>query len=215
MKFAIGIPTLNRVDLLYPSVLLYKKDFPDAQIYILDNGNQDTTALSKLVNVHVLKNETNIGVAASWNMLCGLIFEKHPYALILNDDIYLGKRQDDVQSFFEKKKHKAALLRPSIDWCAFVLPKSVFEKVGKFDECFYPAYYEDRSYEYRMKLLGVPMIKTPFLNPYVYRFGQSMEKSPDIQDAGLKNKELYIQMWGGEPEREKFKIPYDGLVKSL
>ena len=41
MKFAIGIPTLNRYDLLKPSLMLYlQRDFPTIDIFIMDNGNQ-------------------------------------------------------------------------------------------------------------------------------------------------------------------------------
>jgi hypothetical protein len=41
MNFAIGIPTLNRADLLVPSLLKYINDFPGVKIFVLDNGNQD------------------------------------------------------------------------------------------------------------------------------------------------------------------------------
>ena len=39
MKFAIGIPTLNRYDLLKPCLMLYERDFPNIDIFVLDNGN--------------------------------------------------------------------------------------------------------------------------------------------------------------------------------
>ncbi len=39
-SFAIGIPTLNRWDLLMPTLHLYVADFPHTKIYVVDNGNQ-------------------------------------------------------------------------------------------------------------------------------------------------------------------------------
>lgn len=201
--FSIGIPTLNRIDLLMPCLIMYKRDFPDVKIYVLDNGRQNI----KIEGVTVVESETNIGVAASWNLLCDLIFKDSECALILNDDIYLGKKKFDIDKVLTNKKHKNKFLRATVDWCAFILPKSVWQKVGKFDECFFPAYYEDKSYEYRMKLLGVPMIKTPDLNPYLYKSSQTLEKEPSLLEATKKNKQKYIDMWGGEPEREKFKVP--------
>jgi len=83
MKFQIGIPTLNRFDLLMPSLLMYSNQFPDTKIYILDNGNQkimqsdfikNSPKLSK--NLVVIEKEQNIGVGASWNILCDEIFKE-------------------------------------------------------------------------------------------------------------------------------------------
>jgi GT2 family glycosyltransferase len=141
--------------------------------------------------------------------MCDRIFyqDNCDYALILNDDIYLGKKMLDIIEIIAKYPDK--FIRSFADWSIFILPKSVYEKVGKFDECFYPAYYEDKSYEYRMKLMGVPMIKRPELNPYVYESSKTIEKDYSIFEASKKNKQKYIEMWGGEPEREKFKTPYN------
>ena len=46
--FAIGIPTLNRADLLNPVLKKYAADFPDTKIYVVDNGNQDIDFFSSL-----------------------------------------------------------------------------------------------------------------------------------------------------------------------
>ena len=81
--------------------------------------------------------------------------------------------------------------------------------MGKFDECFFPAYYEDNSYAYRMKLNRVVHLKTPLLNPYLYRSSMTLEKDYSILDARKKNLQLYIKMWGGEPMKEKFLKPYN------
>ena len=201
MKFAIGIPTLNRYDLLLPSLLLYTKDFPEVKIYVLDNGNQNIT---KRFNTEVIVAE-NLSVAASWNYLCVEIFKQHENALILNDDIYLGRKTADIEDLLSKKKHKGALIKATPDWCAFLLPKKIYETVGAFDERFTPAYYEDKDYEYRMKLKKIPVVKTPTLNPYVYRSSQTLEKLPSIIDGSILNKQRYINKWGGEPNNEKFK----------
>ena len=53
------------------------------------------------------------------------------------------------------------------------------------------------------------MYKSPELNPYVYANSKSLEKDLSILELSKKNKSLYIEMWGGEPEREKFKTPYN------
>jgi len=206
MKFEIGIPTLNRADLLIPTLLLYRKDFPDTKIHILDNGKQGLKErYNKIADIE--ESETNIGVAASWNFLCDKIFQTSDYALILNDDVYMRKNAQDIEDIITKKQNKGCFLRMPKDWCAFILSKKIWEKVGRFDEEFFPAYYEDKSYEYRMKLAGVPMTKTPSLIPYIYKSSMTIDKDASIYEASKINKQRYIDMWGGEPTQEKFKTP--------
>jgi GT2 family glycosyltransferase len=207
IEIGYGIPTYNRYDLLQSNLLLYARDFGLAQehdnFYIVDNGNQNIG----FTYGTILRQENNIGVGASWNIICDMVFKKCTHAVILNDDIYLGLNTHVIKRIIERKPE--SLIRATPDWCAFIIPKSVYEKVGKFDECFYPAYYEDNSYEYRMKLKGVHMFKTPELNPHIYLASQSLEKDPSILESSKKNKKLYIEMWGGEPEREKYKTPFN------
>lgn len=210
IKIGYGIPTYNRYDILQSNLLLYARDFDlaarhDGYIFcIVDNGNQDVAFNYS----DIFRNNKNKGVGASWNQICDRLFAKGcTHIVILNDDIYLGKRWHEIRDLILKKPE--SLIRASIDWCAFIIPKSIYEKVGKFDECFYPAYYEDKSYEYRMKLKGVNMYKTPDLIPYEYRSSSSLEKDPSILEYSKKNKKLYIEMWGGEPEREKYKTPFN------
>lgn len=207
IKIGFGIPTYNRYDLLQSNLLLYSRDFSlgndHDDFYIVDNGNQNIG----FTYGKILKQSKNIGVGASWNLICDRVFENCTHAVILNDDIYLGINTHVIKRIIERKPE--SLIRATPDWCAFIIPKTLYNKVGKFDECFYPAYYEDKSYEYRMKLKGASMYVTPELNPHIYKSSQSIEKDPSILDYSKKNKKLYIEMWGGEPEREKFKSPFN------
>lgn len=202
IRLGVGIPTYNRYDLLEQYLRKYRSDFPSSHIYIVDNGNQNIILQD---NLFVIKNDRNLGVGASWNQLCKKIFENYEYALILNDDIYLGRVYEQIISLADKKK--AQFIRATPDWCVFLIHRDTYKKVGSFDECFYPAYYEDKSYEYRMRLAGVPILKHPDLNPIVYQSSKTLEKEPKILEQAKRNKRLYIQMWGGEPGKEKLKKP--------
>jgi len=211
MKFAIGIPTLNREDLLLTSLLVYGGiDFRDVDIYVLDNGNQNIPQLRD--SIHIINKTSNIGVGASWNELINTIFKKYDNALILNDDVYLGKKTNDIEELIKKNKNRG-LLRSTMDWCSFIMTKEIWNLVGEFDECFFPAYYEDKSYEYRMKLKNVMPIKSVALNPFIYKQSMTIEKMPSIIDYSIKNKSLYIDMWGGEPHLEKYITPFNNKKK--
>lgn len=215
-KFGIGIPTLNRADLLIPALQSYVTDFPATPIYVIDNGNQKELnsffgfeiLQSKSPNLYILTMDKNKGVAGSWNIICKKIFEENDFAIILNDDIYWGKREPEVNQFIDKYG-KYPLLSNPIDWCNFIIPKSTFDVIGAFDETFYPAYCEDNDYVYRMKLKGMTPYKSPFLLPVVHRASQTLEKDHSISGAYIKNKKRYIQKWGGEPDFEVYKTPFN------
>lgn len=201
-KYAIGIPTINRLDLLYPAMLYYETDFPKTEKFIVDNGNQDLGWNLYKVNATIIENEKNVGVAASWNQLCKAIFKEHEYALILNDDIYLGRQEWQLNSFFtwlELNPNADFFLGPR-DWCAFLVSKKCYEDVGEFDERFFPAYYEDNDYAMRMKLMGKKMEIVPFLDPAVFRVSESIKKDSGIK--GDESKKEYIKKWGGLPGEE-------------
>ncbi len=212
IDIGIGIPTLNRKDLLLPSLMLYANDFPDTRIHVIDNGAQGIQQACGTIskNIFVYEQEKNKGVAASWNMLCKQIFKTCDYALILNDDIYLGRSKNDIEQLLtEKKKKPLYLCTP--DWSVFIIPKETFDKIGGFDERFFPAYYEDDDYLYRMKIKGMMPYRTPILNPVVYRNCMTSKLNHSIADAAFENKKRYVEKWGGEPTKEKFVKPIKQL----
>jgi GT2 family glycosyltransferase len=208
-KFAIGIPTINRLDLLHPALLFYLRDFPTTKIFIIDNGKQNIDSKIKHPNIIVTESETNLGVAMSWNLLCEKIYENHDYALILNDDIYLGRTEWEINALLTNPDFKSDFYVGTHDWCSFILPNKTFKQVGEFDNLFFPAYYEDNDYAYRMKLLGMKYLSIPYLHPYLYKASQTIEKDSSLRSNILANKDRYIEKWGGEPSREKFKTPYN------
>lgn len=206
-KFAIGIPTYNRFDLLHPALLFYIRDYPTTKIFVVDNGKQNISDKIKHPNIEVIENESNIGVANSWNVLCKKIYEEHDYAIILNDDIYLGRKDWEIDNLLTNYKKDFYVTMQ--DWCVFILPKSTFKEVGEFDGGFFPAYYEDNDYHYRMKLNNKSFFQIPFLNPFLYQASQTIEKEPSLRQMIQKNKDRYISKWGGEPKKETFKRPFN------
>lgn len=205
--FAIGIPTINRWDLLRPSLNKYVGiDFPGVDIYIIDNGNQGIKgAYDEYPNVHIIEMESNLGVAASWNMLCDLIFKKYKFAFILNDDVYSGLNTGQVNTFL----YVDAMVSGKKEWCSFILPQSVFNKVGRFDEEFFPAYYEDNDYAYRMRLANVVVMYDGRLTPEIYQRSSSVTKDPSLNSTFKRNMQYFEDKWGGAPGKETFTVPFN------
>jgi len=206
--FGIGIPTLNRYDLLLPALHFYAlNDFPNTEIHIIDNGNQGIeNKYGERVKIYETKDQ-NLSVAGSWNRLCQKIFAKSEYAVILNDDVYLGRKEFEIEMLLNQQFYDLYL--SMCEWSVFIIPKKTYIKVGMFDEEFNPAYYEDNDYMYRMKLAKKSIFKIPFLNPVVYKNSQTMEKQPNIMSYARVSKSRYISKWGGEPNREKYITPFN------
>jgi len=209
MSFAIGIPTLNRADLLLPTLAKYvTEDFKNIEIHIIDNGKQDLSFLMIFPNVIVYEQDHNIGVAASWNKLCKIIFKKHNHALILNDDVYLGYNTNVVNSVIEKYEY--SLVQSYVSWSVILMSKYMYDYIGDFDETFYPAYYEDSDYLYRMKLKGIRQDVEAELNPQTVRISMTQERDPELVNASMEaNRLRYIEKWGNSPLLETFLTPYN------
>lgn len=208
MNFAIAIATVNRADLLVPTLNKYVQDFPNVEIHVYDNGNQQLPASFGGGKVFIY-NEGNKGVAGAWNFLLSKIFENHKYALILNDDVYLGLTEQHIDKFLLRNANEQ-FIATMYDWSVFIMPHNTWSRIGTFDESFYPAYCEDSDYEYRMKLAGIEVFKTPEIFPQTYRVSMTTHKEPEkYRHLFAKNKVIYRKKWGGDPGEEKFKKAFN------
>ena len=205
MRFAVGIPTINRADLLNEALEKYFIDFPNADILILDNGNQDI--IKRKENFKIFRTSKNFGVAKSWNFLCKQAYKKVDYILMLNDDIYLGKNQKDISKFI--KRTSFDLVHSENHFCSYILPKCIYEETI-FDENFYPAYFEDNDFKYRLLLKKKKIVKSSFLNPVVYRNSMTIMKDRELNNKFMDNQNYYIEKWGGLPKEEIYTEPFNG-----
>jgi GT2 family glycosyltransferase len=202
IKLVVAIPTINRADLLNEALAKYFEDFKDTHIAICDNGNQDI--LTREENFMIYRPTENLGVSGSWNMLMDYS-EKlgATHVLILNDDIYLGRTQHEVKMII-KNNPTADFINSFQNWCSFILKIDMWKKVGGFDTEFFPAYFEDNSFDYKMTMADAKKSWTSFLDPIVYRNSMTIAKDPTLNSRFMQNRQMYIDMWGGLPTQEKF-----------
>ena len=206
IKLVVAIPTINRADLLNEALTKYFEDFKDTHIAICDNGNQDI--LTREENFMIYRPQENLGVAKSWNMLIDYSDKiGATHVLMLNDDIYLGKTESEL-NFLIKKNLDADFINSFHNWCSYILTIDIWKKAGKFDEEFFPAYFEDNSFDYKMTLVGARKTWTSFLDPIVYRNSMTIAKDPTLNQKFMQNKQMYINMWGGLPSEEKYKTKF-------
>lgn len=209
--FAVGIPTLNRRDLLEEALKSYEQDFPTTRIFIVDNGDQ---GINDTKNVTVFRPGRNMGVAASWNLLCNNIFTTYDYSVILNDDIVWGVKENEMISHIISlfTWFNYGFVKSEKEWSFFAMSKNTFTLVGQFDEKYFPAYFEDNDYSYRMQLAGINTYSSESFNPIVYRNSMTWNLDRTLNLNFMGNREYYIRKWGGLPGAEIFNIPFNGAI---
>lgn len=207
MKLIIGIPTLNRADLLNEALEKYFEDFKDTNIFIVDNGNQ--SIITREEKFAIYRPAENLGVAKSWNMIMDYADKLNAtHVLMLNDDIYLGRTEHEIKMVLQNNQN-ADFINSFHNWCSYILTIDIWKKAGKFDEEFFPAYFEDNSFDYKMTLINAKKTWTSFLDPFVYRNSMTIAKDPTINNRFAQNRAKYIDMWGGLPTEEIYKTKFN------
>jgi GT2 family glycosyltransferase len=179
----VGVPTLNRYDLLERLITSMETGTvrPDGYA-IVDNGNRlrdqltrrdwfadfklhaDFTPSSERRFVYLTsgsgfdqhkgEHAGNMGVAASWNHILKT-FEWFPNVILSGDDIVV--EPDTIEKMVrhaERSKSLFIIAKGASSWAFFLQKPELARKIGYYDEKFWPAYYEDNDYHRRMLLAG-------------------------------------------------------------
>lgn len=114
------------------------------------------------------------------------------------------------------------------DMSFFLLRKKTWEKIGRFDENFKPAYFEDNDYHARIELAGGYIMR--YTGSLVFHYGGMTQYHPQNPQDGVvvgtdaykKNAEFFLAKWGHEPVHTKeemlvhyYKTPFNDPILSL
>lgn len=224
MKVTLCIPTIRRFDLLHECIIAALNNTrPPDKISIIDNSGGLFTvdgwrtmieqASDKIIDV--ITPNHNKGVAGSWNTFL------HTYEdmmLISNDDVifdpYLIEEMIKAWNtnpecmFFYPAASNASM------FAVYAMRKNLFTTVGNFDENFYPAYFEDNDYNYRMRIYGYTE-KCVESAHYTHK-GSATIKSYSDKEMNKHHKTFqqlaryYKEKWGGLPNEEIYTEPFVG-----
>lgn len=134
------VPILNRYDLL--ENMLNSINYPIDNIFIIDNGGEFKTDR----DVKVLNMPANLGLSASWNL--GIkCFPHVKYWLFASaDTIWSETALQEIDNISGSDK----LILTNDAYGCFSVGENVIEKIGLFDEYFYPIYFEDNDFHERV-----------------------------------------------------------------
>lgn len=222
MKVGIVIVVLRGLDYQLLVKSIYSSG-DDVNYYVYYHGRDiyDAKVLSEFFsryNAKVFLHMMNRGLSRSWNdgiinafddacEICVLanddcFFEKEAFASLL--DAY---KESEGDIFYVMSKELDALVHSG--FALTILTPRLVEKIGYFDENFFPAYYEDIDYVIRIRLSGLREVT--FSDVVIYHVRNGSTKNDKFREmidySKLVNREYIIRKWGNGSERGE---PYFG-----
>lgn len=218
----IGIPVLNRGDLLLRCVESF--DLPVGTLVIINNGRDHLVeAACRRIqrempigrNTIVVTPSYNLGVAASWNLMCSVYPELEYHMLVGSDMQFSPGALKSFHEFTLERLTTHAMIRCFQGYGVLALTQRGIENVGGFDESIYPAYFEDNDHHRRLRLLGE--LDTDISIPLIHGehdHGSCTVKSDPVFASRCgacfgNNQSYYIRKWGGAPHQETFSTPFN------
>lgn len=198
MKFVVAITVFRQYELLPEAVeAIWSSTLQPNAIVVFDNGG----TCPDVYGASVWRQRQHLGLAGSINQVHSCFHSFQDFTCIIqNDDLVVAP------DTFEKM---LAVPAPAVVTCdgfvCFREDAEIAQKVGKWDESFWPAYYEDADFVQRCYLAGV---KITNLGPIYKKHGnhggwpyQHMTPAEKAEfDAQVEaNKKRFIAKWGGMP----------------
>lgn len=204
----MGIPVLNRVDLLRKC--LASIDYPVGRLVVIDNsgtGKFGDLASDVRYDALIVDPPSNLGVAASWNFTIRTTADA-PWWLLANADIEFAP--DDLNVLHEwMDAQTGPAIGMLVEFGAFAINAACVETVGFFDENYVPIYCEDTDYRRRCLLAGVPLTTLPSRTTHVGSVSYQGKHAPDNARTYPQNVAYYRAKWGGWIGEERYATPFD------
>ncbi len=215
----LGIPTLNRYDLLDKLIASAEAGTVKPSRYIIiDNGGRLGETNFNLDNERLLvvSPGKNLGVAASWNQILQLAGGEQ--VVISNDDIEL--EPDALEKFERAAAEGHEFIGACGGWALFSQSAAVTARIGLYDENFGMAYYEDCDYLLRLRAAGIPVHDLGYIGAHVGNastHGGTGETQAAVAHSRERNYAYFVAKWGadsprwGNPHVKNFDEPFNGL----
>jgi hypothetical protein len=216
-------------------------DYPIENFIIINNNPHLLTRELDIIvkkshkfikNLKVYHMPYNLGCSEGWNLIIKS-FMFSPYWIICNDDVSFTPglleemniaAQDKEVGMIHQKEVNLRYLEKFGTYELFLIKDWVVEKYGFFDTNFYPAYFED--FDYMFRLIDEPIKIVNKLNKKLYHgdtdnyniSGQNTNKSDEkvnirLTLAKYNNFKYFIKKWNCYPEdidiNKKYKYPFN------
>ena len=227
----------NNLDLTRQTLRAALKQDVPVEVILVDNASSDGTKdwamaiAAKMGNVVVSILAKQCSLAECWNRALKNVWQAGGmHALVLNNDVIISpptykileSTGHDFVTTVSVDNEEQFILPPELDgpgrperphpnFSGFLIRKSCWDKVGPFNESYYPAYCEDAEYHVRMHRAGIRAvcIDLPMLHigngANTLRFADPAAAAI-IRRGADRNRERFLERYGcvpGEPEYEE------------
>jgi hypothetical protein len=164
------------------------------------------------LNTFVVDNtETNRGVAASWNLGIDEMERRGAdWLIIVSAAIRFGPPGglDFLAALDEHLDALAVEAAQGIGWHLIAINKRTFERIGRFDENFYPAYFEDIDFGRRMWIeFDQEQWPRTFADVSIAGTSHGVDLGGAVVNNGVLAK-YYRWKWGGDKGYETHTKPF-------
>lgn len=221
MKYMLGTNSFSNNNLLEKCVNSWYGDI--YKVVYFDGANYENV-FSEFFNKGIDKkldyyfgDKVHIGCGAGWNKIMNYCFNEKGFDTLImvgSDTEMKPNFIEDIIWDFEERKLEFAT-HTLFSFTCWMMTKNCFEKIGYWDENFFPAYHEDCDYDYRRKLANINFsIVGHFNYDFFNHYGSATIKTnPDFEQRNHKtfvmNVEYYKYKWGGLPCQETYLTPYN------
>lgn len=200
------------------------------RVIVIDN-TQDGAIAKVAANVHAsVAMRRNAGVAASWNwgvrvaLAAGAEFVTLCSTSVRFDDG--AQRLCKTADLFAENGQMPWGFESLLGWKMITLGRRTLETVGPFDERFWPAYFEDNDYIWRMRCAGIlepagadrSLRKIPWIGALDYPVVEDAHaiKNVDGLEVDFVALQAYYELkWGGPPGEELFTEPQTEPIRQI
>lgn len=186
----LGVLCIRRYDLLddFVASAISGSRRPD-KILLVDNGGKYDRDHA---DVEVIYQGPNLGVAASWNRLL-----RAGAWIISNDDVTFRR---DTFAELAGALERGDLFVSGNGWALFGQRPELVDRVGYYDERFFPAYYEDTDYYVRLVEAGISIRDDVLSEPIHHVQWGSAESVEKVNAICRKSYEVFVDKWGSPPD---------------
>lgn len=153
----------------------------------------------------VMITEDNLGCSRAWNVA---LRRGYDWTFIVSSSMLYPEGFSKVLEVLEKSGEDEVFYTQHSFHCSALSPKCV-DRVGYFDENFYPAYYEDTDYDYRINLADDHWNKVHNIPAICQVDGAATLDGlrPNVEAM----KDYYIEKWGAVWDQpiDPYKHPFN------
>jgi GT2 family glycosyltransferase len=179
----------------------------ETQLVVVDNSVDGLDPLLAKRVFQYVRTGVNLGCSASWNVGRAWALRLKTPLVICSEAVVFRDGGVCAQTMAANTDFRTAH-RARQAWHLLALHNETLRIVGPFDEGFWPIYFEDTDYEYRMRLRSFRMRVHDLDESYSDK-GHARSWRDGWVDVEYPRQEAYYRAkWGGDPEKETFVFPF-------